>query len=141
MSMQASSRKVRLEGSVDDAIPPLYLDVRRVQRVLYNLIQNSIRYTPPDGSIMVKARDGGSEVQVEITDTGTGILEEDMPHIFQKFYRADDARSRDSGGAGLGLAIARGIVEAHGGRIWVRTQAGEGSTFAFTLPKNPFPFQ
>ena len=137
MSMQAASRNVRLEGSVDDAIPPLYLDVRRVQRVLYNLIQNSVRYTPPDGSIMLRAKDGGSEVQVEITDTGIGILENDMPHIFQKFYRADDARSRDSGGAGLGLAIARGIVEAHGGRIWVRSQEGKGSTFAFTLPKTP----
>ncbi len=135
MSMQASSRNVRLVGSVDEAIPPLYLDVRRVQRVLYNLIQNSIRYTPPDGSIMVKAKDSDGEVQVEITDTGTGILEKDMPHIFQKFYRADDARSRESGGTGLGLAIAKGIVEAHGGKIWVRSQSGEGSTFAFTLPK------
>ena len=139
MSIQASSRKVKLEGRVDEAIPPLYLDVRRIQRVLYNLIQNSIRYTPADGTIVVKANDDSQEVQIEITDTGIGISEEDKPHIFETFYRADHSRARDSGGAGLGLAIAKAIVEAHGGRIWVESTEGAGSTFGFTLSKALIP--
>ena len=139
MSIQASSRQVNLEGSVDDAIPPINLDVRRVQRVLYNLIQNSIRHTPADGTIIVKANDSSQEVQIEITDTGAGISDEDKPHIFETFYRADNSRARDSGGAGLGLAIAKGIVEAHGGRIWVESKEGAGSTFGFTLSKALMP--
>lgn len=141
MSVQASSRKVKLAGSVDETIPPLYLDVRRIQRVLYNLIQNSIRYTPADGTIVVTANNNSQEVQIEITDTGIGISEEDKPHIFDTSYRADHARARDSGGAGLGLAIAKAIVEAHGGRIWVESKEGAGSTFGFTLSKALIPAQ
>ena len=135
MSAQAAVHNLSLQGSLDGEITPVVMDTRRVQRVLYNLVQNSIRHTPPDGTILIRARDAGEEVQVEVADTGEGIQEEDLAKLFEWSYRADRSRSRGSGGAGLGLSIARGIVEAHGGRIWVESVVGEGSTFRFTLPK------
>ena len=135
MSAQAAVHNLSLQGSLDGEITPVVMDTRRVQRVLYNLVQNSIRHTPPDGTILIRARDVGEEVQVEVADTGEGIQEEDLAKLFEWSYRADRSRSRGSGGAGLGLSIARGIVEAHGGRIWVESVVGEGSTFRFTLPK------
>jgi two-component system, OmpR family, sensor histidine kinase ResE len=111
------------------------MDTRRVQRVLANLVQNAIRHTPADGSINVSAWDEGPVVRVAVSDSGEGITEEDLPRLFERAYRGDASRTRASGGAGLGLAIAKGIVEAHGGHIWVDSVVGTGSTFAFTLPK------
>ena len=111
------------------------MDSRRVQRVLYNLVQNAIRHTPADGAIYIMARDSGDEVMVEVRDTGEGIPEEELPRLFERFYRPDQSRSRNLGGSGLGLSIARGIVEAHGGRLWVKSIVGEGSTFGFALPR------
>jgi signal transduction histidine kinase len=111
-----------------------------MQRVLCNLVQNALRYTPSDGTIQILARDAGAEVQVEVTDTGEGIPDRDLARIFDRFYRTEQSRSRDSGGSGLGLAIAKSIVEAHGGRLWVKSTPGEGSTFGFALPKQaPVP--
>lgn len=137
MSAQANSsdKKLSLTGSIDDQLPNVVMDPRRMQRVLYNLLQNAVRYTPLEGSIQVLARDAGSEVQVEVTDTGGGIETEELPKIFNRFYRTEQSRSRDSGGTGLGLSIAKGIVEAHGGRLWVESVLGQGSTFGFALPK------
>ena len=135
MSAQAAVHKLSLKGSLDGEITPVVMDTRRVQRVLYNLVQNSIRHTPPDGTIQIRARDVGEEVQVEVADTGEGIQEEDLSRLFDWSYRTDRSRSRESGGAGLGLSIAKGIVEAHGGRIWAESVLGQGSTFSFTLPK------
>ena len=136
MSLQATAHNLSLNGAVDGELMPLIMDTRRVQRVLYNLVQNSIRYTPPDGTIYIRARDTGVEIQVEVADTGEGIPAQDFPHLFERLYRTDQSRSRVSGGAGLGLSIARGIVEAHGGRIWAESEVGKGSTFSFTLPKS-----
>ena len=113
----------------------MVMDLPRVQRVLYNLVQNSIRHTPPDGTIHISALDKGAEVQVEVADSGEGISELDLGRLFERSYRIDRSRSRRSGGAGLGLNIAKGIVEAHGGRIWAASVLGKGSTFSFTLPK------
>ena len=136
MAAQANNRRLRLEGEVDEDISPVSMDSQRVQRVLYNLVQNSIRYTPPDGSISIRAVDAGEEVHVQVADTGEGIRQRDLPKIFDRAYRADPARHRDSGGAGIGLSIAKGIIEAHGGRIWVESEPGRGSVFSFTLPKS-----
>ena len=98
-------------------------------------MQNSIRHTPPDGTISIRVLDAGSEIEVQVVDTGEGIGTKDLPEIFERFYRADESRSRDSGGAGLGLSIAKGIVEAHGGRIWADSTLKQGSALRFTLPK------
>lgn len=137
MSAQAdaSSKKLNLKGSVEGELSNVVMDARRMQRVLYNLVQNAVRYTPSDGTIQILARDTGAEVQVEVTDTGEGIPDAELPRIFDRFYQTEQSRSRDSGGAGLGLSIAKGIVEAHGGRLWVKSALGEGSTFGFALPK------
>ena len=135
MSAQVRAQKLTLSGKVDEELSPVDIDPQRVQRVLYNLVQNALRHTPPDGTISIQARDVGEEVQVEVKDTGEGIPECELSHIFQRSYRVDPSRTRGSGGAGLGLSIVLGIVEAHGGRIWVESGLGKGSSFTFTLPK------
>ncbi len=137
MSAQVRAQKLTLSGKVDEELSPVDIDPQRVQRVLYNLVQNALHHTPPDGTISIQARDAGEEVQVELRDTGEGISEGELPHIFQRSYRVDPSRARGSGGAGLGLSIVLGIVEAHGGRIWVESGLGKGSSFTFTLPKTP----
>ena len=137
MNAQATARSLTLRGTVEGTPLPIAMDTRRVQRVLHNLIQNSIRHTPADGTIDVRVQDRGGVVQVEVADTGDGIPEREIQHVFERSYRTDRSRSRESGGAGLGLCIAKGIVEAHGGRIWAESVEGEGSTFTFTLPKAP----
>ena len=136
MAPQAHSRGLRLEGAADESLSPIEMDSPRVQRVLGNLVQNAIRHTPPDGTIFVKALDAESEVEVHVQDTGEGIPQTELNRIFERSYRLDQSRTRESGGAGLGLTIAKGIVEAHGGRIWARSVFGRGSTFTFTLPKH-----
>lgn len=136
MSAQAAVHKLTLGGEVDENLSPVVMDAQRVQRVLYNLVQNAIRHTPPDGTIYLRAQDAGSEVQVDVVDTGEGIPEVEFQRLFEPSYRSDYARSRASGGSGLGLSIAMGIVQAHGGRIWVQSTLGRGSTFSFTLPKS-----
>ena len=137
MGAQADQHQIALRAWVDSGLPPVMVDADRIQRVLTNLIQNAIRHTPVDGSVTVDAADLGRDVQVNVRDTGEGIAEDDLPHVFDRFYRGDKARSRDAGrgGAGLGLAIARRLIEAHGGRIWVAQPPGGGSVFSFTLPK------
>lgn len=136
-SLQAQARRkgLSLSGEVDAELAPVLMDPSRVQRVLYNLVQNALRHTPSDGTVVLEARDAGTEVQVSVVDSGEGISAADLPRIFDRFYRGDPARSREQGAAGLGLAIARGLVEAHGGRIWAESAPGLGSRFSFTLPK------
>ncbi len=135
MAAQAASRELLLAGDVSPELPTVVADTHLLQRVLYNLVQNALRHTPADGTISIRALDAGPEIEVQVADTGEGISERDLPDIFERFYRADRSRSRDSGGTGLGLSIAKGIVEAHGGRIWAESAPGEGSVFSFTLPK------
>jgi signal transduction histidine kinase len=140
MGAQAARQGIALRSNVDHTVPPVLVDPDRIQRVLYNLIQNAIRHTPADGSVVVDAFDRGPDVQVNIRDTGEGIPPTDLPHVFDRFYRGDKARSRDgAAGAGLGLAIARRLVETHGGHIWVAQPPEGGSIFSFTLPKAAIP--
>lgn len=103
-------------------------------QVWINLIHNAIKFTPEQGEINVALTDGGESVVCQISDTGSGISEEDRMHIFERFYKADKARDRAQGGSGLGLSLVKKIVELHGGTVTVESQAGEGSTFTVTLP-------
>ncbi|MGB7874733.1 MAG: ATP-binding protein [Anaerolineales bacterium] len=129
----ASRQNIQLEGSVESDIDPIFMDTQRIGRVFNNLISNALRHTPPGGQIEVRARRAGSGVEVTVHDSGEGIRAEDIPNIFESFYRGEKSRSRATGGAGLGLAIARGIVHAHGGEIRVESQPGD-TRFIFTLP-------
>lgn len=113
-------------------LPPVSVDVERIHQVVTNLVHNAVKFTPSGGSVEVGAQATGDEVVVYVKDTGVGIPAEDVARIFERFYKADRARS--GGGTGLGLAIAKHIVQAHGGRIWVESVEGRGSTFRFTIP-------
>ena len=129
----AARQGVELRGSVDPATDPVYMDAERIGRVLNNLVSNALRHTPSGGRVEVRAGRDGKSLRVEVMDTGEGISAEDQPNIFDRFYRGEKSRSRSTGGAGLGLAIARGIVEAHGGSIGVESD-GHGARFFFTIP-------
>jgi signal transduction histidine kinase len=136
---QASSQLVTLRPALMGGLPSINLDPDRIQQTIAILISNALRYTPPNGTITVSTRReservSGEQVSVEVTDTGSGIPAADLPHVFERFYRADKSRSRESGGTGLGLAIARSIVEAHGGSIGVTSQPGRGTTMKVQLP-------
>ena len=122
MSLDIGSEPIMLEG-----------DRARIEQVVINVVSNSVRYTPEGGSIAISAR-GGDEVSVSVADTGIGIPEADVPHLFDRFYRVDKGRSRAQGGTGLGLSIAKEIVDRHNGRIDVESRLGEGTTVTVTLP-------
>jgi two-component system phosphate regulon sensor histidine kinase PhoR len=113
-------------------LPLVMADAERMQMVVTNLVHNAVKFTPPGGTVTVSAESDGPEVVFSVSDTGVGIPAEDLPRIFERFYKADRARS--GGGTGLGLAIAKHVIEGHGGRIWAESTEGQGSTFFFTLP-------
>nr|MDJ0572745.1 ATP-binding protein [Pleurocapsa sp. MO_192.B19] len=114
-------------------IPHILADRDRLEQILVNLLGNAIRYTET-GSIIVKAEKANRQVWISVIDTGVGIAKEDLPYIFERFWRADPSRASHSGGTGIGLAIARRLVELQGGHIEVKSQLGKGSTFRFCLP-------
>jgi len=130
MRAPAEASGVSLSAELPAHEVPARANAERVQRVLFNLIQNAIRHTPTDGSVTVRARSGGDGVEVEVVDEGAGVPAGDGERVFEAFYRGDEARSEE--GAGLGLAISRAIVEAHGGRIWLEDGA-PGTRVRFTL--------
>jgi signal transduction histidine kinase len=132
---QAESKGVRLVGEVSDGVDPVLANPPRLQRVLYNLVSNALRHTPADGTIVLRAEPQESLVRVEVSDTGEGIMPEDLPRVFERSFRGERSRTRVGTGdsAGLGLAIARGLIEAHGGEISVESRPGHGSQFRFTL--------
>jgi len=130
----AKQHEVFLEGNVDSDVDPVMMDTQAIGRVLNNLISNALRHTSNQGRVSVWVRRATQGVEVTVSDTGTGIRAEDLPHIFERFYRGEKSRNRGTGGAGLGLAIARGIVQAHGGKIEVESQLGKGTQFTFQIP-------
>jgi signal transduction histidine kinase len=133
ISMGRSISDVR----IDDDVPPhlaAEADAERIHQVLFNLVDNAVRFTPHGGSVTVSARRRNGSVEVAVSDTGAGIPPEHLPRLFERFYRADPARGRGEGGTGIGLAIARSVVEAHGGHIRAESQPGHGSIFTFDLP-------
>lgn len=131
----AAQKGVSLSGAAGPGVDPLRIDVLWLGRALNNLVSNAIRHTPAGGSVTVTARLSASQVLIEVQDSGEGIAAADLPHIFERFYRGEKSRSRASGGAGLGLAITRGIIEAHGGFITAESQPGHGACFICRLPR------
>ncbi|MBD0253278.1 MAG: HAMP domain-containing histidine kinase [Rubrobacter sp.] len=136
---QAEQKGVHLLGEVSRDVDPVLANPPRLQRVLYNLVSNALRHTPPDGTVALRAATEGNVARVEVSDTGQGIAAEDLPRIFEPSFRGEQSRTRqgkdDTPGAGLGLAIARGLVEAHGGTMHVESEPGQGSLFRFTLDR------
>ena len=134
---QADNRSVRLVGEISGDVDPVLANPPRLQRVLHNLVSNALRHTPADGTVALRAAPHGDEVRVEISDTGEGIAPEDLHRVFERSFRAERSRTRSeedgAPGAGLGLAIARGLIEAHGGTMDVESSLGGGSRFRFTL--------
>lgn len=133
-SALAIAQGIQLEGSAASDVDPVHMDTPRIGRVLNNLVGNALRHTPAGGRVEVRARRDGPRIEVLVADSGEGIRVEDIPHVFDRFYRGEKSRSRATGGAGLGLAIARGIVEAHGGQIRVESNPGLGTRFIVSLP-------
>lgn len=134
MEPMAQEKGITLKGEIAPGLPAVQADPDRMQQVLANLFLNALQYTEPGGQVSVQAQVEAGAVQVQICDTGRGIPEEELAHIFDRFYRVEKSRSRESGGSGLGLAIVRSLVELHGGRVAVRSKVGEGSCFAVSLP-------
>jgi len=136
LAPQAESKRVSLDLDLAPNLPRVLADEDRAVQVLTNLTGNALQYTPENGRVTIAAQRMNNEVRISVRDNGIGIPPEHLPHIFDRFYRADKSRSRRAGGgSGIGLTIARALVEAHGGRIWAESAGeGQGSTFTFTLP-------
>ena len=130
--VEADKKNIAIIFETHEAGVVTNADAMLIGRVITNLLDNAIKYTNPGGSVTVRLDERGEDILVQVTDTGIGITEDHLPYIFDAFYRG----KRDMKGSGLGLSIAKTIIEAHGGRIWAESVPEEGSTFSFTLPKN-----
>jgi signal transduction histidine kinase len=134
IQVQAQGKGISLTTDLPAGLPLCDIDSHRIGQVLRNLLENAIAHTGNGSSIMVTAEKQDNRVKVSVTDTGEGIPAEDLPYIFERFYRVDKSRARATGGSGLGLTIARRLVEAHGGKIEAQSEVGKGSRFSFTVP-------
>ncbi|MFN2285755.1 MAG: sensor histidine kinase, partial [Anaerolineae bacterium] len=123
-----------LQVDVPPHLPPVFANADQMQAVVRNLLDNAIKYTPPNGTIVLSATASRREVQIAVADSGPGIPPEALPRIFDRFYRVDKARSRKLGGAGLGLSLVKDVVEAYKGRVEVQSAVGQGSRFTLHLP-------
>jgi len=131
---QVAAKEILLSLDLPDNLPLVNIDGQRVNQVLHNLLENAVAHTGKGGTITVAAAKQGDWVEISVSDTGEGIPAVDLPNIFERFYRVDRSRARATGGSGLGLTIAKRLVEAHGGKITVQSEMGKGSRFSFTLP-------
>lgn len=135
LAAQFEEKGLSLEVDLPTALPTVRADPDRAVQVLSNLLANALRYTPAPGRVRVSARAADGVVRFAVADTGIGVAPEHLPHLFERFYRVDKSRSRELGGSGIGLTIARALVEAMGGRIWAESPGlGQGATFHFSLP-------
>src|SRR6266545_1938796 len=138
IASQFTEKDVTLTTHVPADLPAVQVDTDRIIQVLINLLGNALRYTPAGGSVQVCAERQEGAVTFQVADTGIGIAPEHLPHLFERFYRVDKARSRALGGSGIGLTISRAIVEAHDGKIWAASAgSGQGATFSFMIPIAP----
>jgi signal transduction histidine kinase len=128
------ARTLTFRNEVPPDLPAVSADPERIHQVLFNLLDNAFRFTREGGSVRAEGKHDEGWCEVSVQDDGPGIPEDQLPLVFERFYRVEPSRSRDDGGTGIGLAIARSIVEAHGGRIWAESADGHGSTFRFVLP-------
>jgi signal transduction histidine kinase len=136
---RATRHGLALDVSVDDRLGPFVGDERKIRQVLLNLLSNAVKFTPERGRVAVRAAPADGAVEVSVSDTGIGIAPEDQEAIFQEFRQVGTDYAKKREGTGLGLALARRFIDLHGGRIWVKSRLGEGSTFTFTLPVRPWP--
>jgi histidine kinase len=135
LGMQFDDKGVELTLEIPSGLPAVWVDEDRIGQVLLNLAGNALQYTPTGGRVQIRAHKIGSQVEVQIQDSGIGIPAQHLEHLFTRFYRIDKSRSRAGGGSGIGLTISKHLIEAHGGRIRVESPGpGQGSLFAFTLP-------
>jgi two-component system phosphate regulon sensor histidine kinase PhoR len=136
LQRQADDQQVTIEINIEKDLPKILADEKRLAQVLLNLIDNAIKYNKKGGKVIITAHKKNTHfIQVDISDTGIGISENDLPRVFERFYRIDKARSREMGGTGLGLSIVKHIVQAHGGDVSTSSILGKGSTFSFTIPR------
>jgi len=133
LSPLAESKGQNIEIKLSEDLPPIAADRQKLGLILANLLSNAVKFTPEGGRITVEAKSNEHEIWVSVSDTGIGIPPEEQEMIFERFYQVGDSLTRKQGGIGLGLAIAKGIVELCGGRIWVESQVGRGSTFTFSI--------
>jgi len=136
MEIQAEQKSITLTIKLPEKIPQVLADETRITQVLFNLIDNAIKYTPQNGRIEISAAVQAAEVQVRVSDNGIGIAEKEIPRVFERFYRVDKGRSRELGGTGLGLSIVKHIVKAHHGDISIQSQEAQGTAFIFTVPRS-----
>ncbi len=134
LAIAAHEKEILVEIQVPPDIPVVQGDAFRLQQVMANYLGNAIKYTPRGGRVWIRVESRVGEVVVSVSDTGIGIPPADLPHVFEKFYRVQDSRVAEQEGSGLGLAIARSIIGEHGGKVWVESTLGKGSTFCFSLP-------
>ncbi|MDZ4230452.1 MAG: ATP-binding protein, partial [Dehalococcoidales bacterium] len=125
---------VSMAAQLPERLPAVNIDAHRISQVLRNLLENAVAHTAEGGEINVTARQTGNRIAITVADSGEGIPAEDLPYIFERFYRVDKSRTRATGGNGLGLTIAKRLVEAHGDNIEVESELGRGSRFTFTVP-------
>jgi two-component system phosphate regulon sensor histidine kinase PhoR len=135
LARQAQERSVTVSVKIPEQLPAVRADAQRLHQVLFNLLDNAIKYTHAGGHVTVAASEKDGVIETVVADDGPGIAPEHLPHVFERFYRVDKARSRQLGGTGLGLSIVKHIVQSHGGRAWAESQIDKGSTFYFTLPR------
>ncbi len=131
----AIKQNVTLASALSDSLPVVDVDTERLSKTITNIIHNAIKFNRNGGSVTVTTISDDETITVKVIDNGIGIPKEDLPHVFERFYKAD--KSRNNTGSGLGLAIAKHTIEAHGGTLWVQSEEGKGSTFGFTIPLNP----
>ena len=133
--MQASQKNIQMDVDFPkNTMPLIEADLALLQQAIYNLVENAIKYTPANGRVSARLIIQGDSILFEVQDTGIGIAPADMPRLFEKFYRGSQREAREQKGTGLGLAIVKSITEKHGGKVWVESELGKGSTFYLQVP-------